>query len=211
MDLYSLVSILFFALVLGSVHALDPDHVLAVANLNHQRCGLRTRTRICLRWALGHSLALASIGFAVVLFGLAIPSLLAGLAEQAVGLVLVAIGILVLWQQSPAGQTLTRHQPDNKPRHPQAAWLIGLLHGTAGSASVLALLPMARFESPWLMMSYLGLFCLGVLLGMLMFAGVLNGVFGVVSRRGGQLVQRLRSFIALASIGLGIAMLVGAA
>ena len=43
---------------LGLLHALDPDHVLAVANLNDARAGRRGSLAFSARWALGHGAAL---------------------------------------------------------------------------------------------------------------------------------------------------------
>ena len=50
--------------------------------------------------------------------------------------------------------------------------LMGLLHGGAGSAAVLALLPLARFDSGVASALYLVCFCLGVAVGALAFARV---------------------------------------
>ena len=58
---------------LGLLHALDPDHVLAVANLNDARAGRRGSLAFSARSALGHGAALMGIGALVLLAGLAVP------------------------------------------------------------------------------------------------------------------------------------------
>ncbi len=52
-------SILFFGMLLGLKHALEADHVAAVATLASRSSSLRDHVRLAGIWGVGHALALA--------------------------------------------------------------------------------------------------------------------------------------------------------
>jgi sulfite exporter TauE/SafE len=88
-------------------------------------------------------------------------------------------------------------------RHPHGAVMVGMLHGTAGSAPLLAVLPFSVQTQPWFGLIYLVMFGLGVLLSMTLFGGVLGALFRGLSRKSWRLMRALRISVALGSIGLG--------
>ena len=61
-------------------------------------------------------------------------------------------------------------------RRSSKAVLVGMVHGLAGSAPLLALLPMAENGSQWTNLIYLVFFSMGVLFSMVIF----GGLFGVI-------------------------------
>lgn len=219
----SVFGILGLAFGLGLMHALDADHVMAVSGLSSSRATFRDTLRFCARWAIGHGLTLMLIGAAVLGLGMAIPERLSHLAEQLVGVVLIGIGLYVIQDLIRHRAHFHFHQHDGMPRHAHwhkhthsqaphreqahrhhhGAVMVGMLHGTAGSAPLLALLPISAANSVWLGMAYLLMFGLGVLLAMLIFGGVLGSVFRWLNRWGAQTVAALRGGVALGSIGLG--------
>jgi ABC-type nickel/cobalt efflux system permease component RcnA len=105
----------------------------------------------------------------------------------------------------------TRHNSQHKRTphtHEHSAVLVGVLHGTAGSAPLLALIPLANLgDSPWLGMAYLLLFSCGVLVSMLIFGGLLGSTVNWLSRWGDRTVQLLRTSVAISSIGFGAFLL----
>ena len=220
MDEFSIWALLSMAFALGMVHALDADHVVAVSGLSCNGSSWKHSLRFCARWALGHAAALLLIGFAVLFLGMAIPQQLSSWAENLVGVVLVLIGAWVLWDLLRKQAHLHFHSHDNMPRH--AHWhnhqagelehhkhdhtpvMVGVLHGTAGSAPLLAILPITQISSPWLGIFYLLLFGFGVFIAMLVFGGALGGVFAVLQRWGNQFISLLRLLVSLLSIALGI-------
>lgn len=233
MDINGSFAILSLAFGLGMLHALDADHIMAVSGLAARRPSLRGSLRFCVRWAIGHGLVLLLIGGAVLLLGMAIPETLSSLAELLVGIVLITIGAWVLWDLIKQRTHLHFHAHDHLPqhahwhshgkkqahndaahrhelhRHEHSAVLVGLLHGTAGSAPFLALLPMSAMNhSPWHGMLYLFLFCGGVLLSMFIFGGLLGSTFHWLTRWGNRSVQVLRSGVALSAMGFGSYLLV---
>jgi nickel/cobalt exporter len=211
------LSLLTMGFGLGLLHALDPDHVLAVANLGDASAGRRATLGFCGRWALGHGLALLVIGALVLLAGMAVPSDLSAGAEHLVGWVLIALGVTTLWRlwAGEAPLQLHCHGVDGThlhvaglPAHQgRRALLVGLLHGTAGSASLLALAPIAAAANPWVGMAYLLLFGAGVLTAMLACGGLLGEGLRRLRRWRLGVAAGLRLLVALAAMAFGWSLL----
>lgn len=222
----SLAATLVLAFGLGLLHALDADHVMAVSALASRRPSLRQAIGFCARWALGHAMALLLLGVVVLWLGARLPGAVVDWAEELVGVVLIVLGVSVLWDlrrrrihvHAHAHDGLRRHahwhahqgnagHGDSEHRHEHGAVLVGLLHGTAGSAPVIALVPLARMESPWLGCAYLVLFSGGVLVSMILFGALIGYFFDRLARLGPGLLNGTRAVVALASIGFGAFLL----
>lgn len=218
--------ILSLAFGLGMLHALDADHIMAVTSLAGTKKGLGESRRYCLQWALGHGVVLLFAGIALFLLGRAIPPQVSHVAEILVGVVLVIIGVSVLrdirrkrthlhfhqhdkllphahWHQHDA----TAAHPSSSHRHPHKAVMFGMLHGLAGSAPLLALLPMSQLSSPLKGLMYLLLFALGTLLSMLLFGGLLGGALAWLHAYGERLIEHLRLMIGMAAIVFGAVLI----
>lgn len=218
----SYLMILSLAFGLGMLHALDADHIMAVTSLAGTKKGLGESRRYCLQWALGHGVILLLAGSVLFLLGRAIPPQLSHFAEILVGVVLIVIGVSVLrdirrkrvhihfhqhdkllphahWHQHG---TMAAH-PSSSHRHAHKAVMFGMLHGLAGSAPLLALLPMSQLSSPLKGLMYLLLFALGTLLSMLLFGGLLGGAVAWLQGYGEKLVERLRIVISTMAIVFG--------
>ena len=224
------MSLVTLALGLGIMHALDADHVMAVSGLASTRASSRKDSMwFCLRWAVGHGVSLLTIGSCVYLLGMAIPDQLSHYAEHAVGVVLVIIGLLIVYDLLRKNAHLHFHQHDGLPehahwhthgkstvhhrdrhRHQHGAVMVGILHGTAGSAPLLVLVPLAKLNSAYYGIAYLIAFSLGVLLAMLLFGGLIGSLYRWLSRWGTRSVTLLRSIIATSSITFGAYLLLGA-
>ncbi|WP_455222304.1 HoxN/HupN/NixA family nickel/cobalt transporter [Kaarinaea lacus] len=219
-DLLALISLAFG---LGMMHALDADHIMAVSGLASTRVSFRNSLQFCLRWAAGHGLALLSIGSFVYLLGMAIPHSLSHYAESAVGIMLMIIGVWILWELKSQNAHLHFHRHDNLPEHAHwhkhhhhiqqhdqdphthqhGAIIVGILHGTAGSAPLLVLIPLAKLESPVYAITYLALFSTGVLISMVLFGGFIGGIYHWLSRLGSGFVKTLRIIVASSAIVFG--------
>lgn len=225
-----LLGVLSVGFGLGLLHALDADHIAAVSGLTSTRPGPRAGWAFCLRWSMGHGLMLLAIGGAVLLAGMAIPQEMSAYAEGLVGLVLLGIGAWVAIDLLRSRVHIHFHQHDGLPNHAHwhahndaasrhhrraghahrhGAVLVGALHGLAGSAPLLALLPLASAGAPWVGLAYIGCFSVGVLVAMLLFGGVLGGLFGWLARWGERAVRLLRTGVATGSMGLGLYLLAG--
>jgi len=213
-----ILSLLAAGLGLGLLHALDPDHLLAVANLDDPRVGRRARWQLCGRWALGHGAVLLLIGALVLLAGMGIPTQLSFWAERLVGLVLIGLGLATLWALVAGESPLQIHRHGESGTHAhllglpvhhgRRALLVGMLHGTAGSAALLALAPLALAASPWLGMAYLLAFGVGVMVAMLVVGGFLGAGLRRLRSRAAALAGA-RALLALGAMALGVVLVRG--
>lgn len=92
-ELLSLMAVGFF---FGMRHATDADHVVAIATIVTREHSLRGAVRIGLLWGLGHSVTMAVVGAAIILFGIVIPPRVGLAMEFAVGIMLVVLGVFTL-------------------------------------------------------------------------------------------------------------------
>ena len=211
----------FIAIALGSglLHALDADHLIAVSGMSGMnRGGLRQSMSFSLRWALGHSLSIMLIGSLVLMLGMAIPLQLSHWSEILVGLMLVGIGLILMLDlfrnrnslylhvhdKLPAHVHLQNNQPVNPlHRHRHGTMMVGVLHGTAGSAPLLALLPASQINAPDQGIWFLLIFSIGVCASMLVFGGILGNLFRVLQVRAQTSVQYLRALLGALAVIVG--------
>jgi hypothetical protein len=88
------------ALLLGFLHGLGGDHLMAIAALAVDGHAPRRDQRIlrtAVGFACGHTLVLGLGAIAAVVFGIVLPSAIASGAERAGGGILAALGVLGLW------------------------------------------------------------------------------------------------------------------
>ncbi len=89
-------SLLFFGIVVGMQHALEADHLAAIATLSK---GSTSRRALLLRggiWGLGHTITLLTICGLLLMLGETIPARTALLLEFAVGAMIILLGANVL-------------------------------------------------------------------------------------------------------------------
>ena len=92
----SLMDTLIAGFLLGLRHALDPDHLAAVASISATTRGARTRVLQGAVWGLGHTVTLMIFGGVAILVGGLVPETLSTWLETAVGVMLVLLGIYVI-------------------------------------------------------------------------------------------------------------------
>jgi sulfite exporter TauE/SafE len=88
-------------------------------------------------------------------------------------------------------------------------FLVGMVHGTAGSAAVFALLPMSLL-SPMMGVIYVLVFSFGVLAGMMGFGFGFDRLTNAVGHYAHSLDKPLRSFVAVTAMAFGGYWLVSA-
>jgi hypothetical protein len=218
------------AFALGAAHALEVDHMVAVSAFvgRHPRVG--TATMFGLRWGLGHALVVLLVGGMLAWSELTVPAAAAGWAELGVGLMLVALGgwairsarrLHVHTPQHHAGHAhLHAHAPARHPhahdhadparRHRHLSTLAGAIHGLAGAAPVVALIPVTLLSGAWRAVGYLVTFGLGTVLAMSLYAALaaLAAARAATSLR---TARRVASLTGIASTMVGIWWIVRAA
>ncbi|MDO8501146.1 MAG: hypothetical protein Q7S20_04825 [Gemmatimonadaceae bacterium] len=145
------------SLLLGMRHATDADHIVAVTTIvNRERMTWRS-SRIGVMWGLGHTLTIFVVGGAIVLFKFAFTPRLGLSMEFCVALMLMVLGYLNLTSHAPLADAVPQLRP----------FLVGVVHGMAGSAAA-ALLILPLIDDPRWALLYLGVFGLGTMAGMAM-------------------------------------------
>jgi len=224
------IPLLLLGLGLGLMHALDADHVMAVSALANQNPGVKRTLLFSAHWALGHGGVLLGCGFILFGLGVAIPESFQQVAELSVGVLLILLGVSFFWQfrrqkisliqhahddivhthwstehhtdQQP--QQLTNNCSQDKARHNvHQPVMIGMLHGLAGSAPALALIPAVASGQLLLAVAYLIVFSLGVILSMLVFGLGFAWIQRYLYQRYQRVFTVCRHLIALTAIGFG--------
>lgn len=239
MEFSNLYGLITLALSLGILHALDADHIMAVSALTSSTQRPRNTVRFCLRWAIGHGTTLIIIGSCVYLLGMAIPDQLSIYAEHLVGIILIVIGLYILISLRQKQLHVHYHEHDGLPRHAHwhshhsnkhsseksdqkniphqktphqhhhSAVLVGILHGAAGSAPLLVLIPIAQLENPVYGIVYLATFSIAVLACMAVFGGMLGIIYQWFSSRSQHLFNLIKVAIASGTIVVGGLLLAG--
>ena len=183
-------TLLGLGFVLGLRHALEADHAAAVASLATQNRSVLQTMKQGIVWGFGHTVTLLLFGSVVLIIGGVIPEHFADGLECAVGFMLVGLGIDVfrrirnerihfhLHQHSNAAphfhahshapnipHTEGTHQHTHSQRFPYRAFIVGLMHGMAGSAALI-LLTLNTVMSPSIAIGYIVVFGIGSILGM---------------------------------------------
>ncbi|MBE9549317.1 MAG: urease accessory protein [Proteobacteria bacterium] len=228
-----MLNLLLLGLLLGLRHALEADHVAAVASLSSRKQSLSHSIRQGVAWGIGHTITLFVFGAIVIFMDTVIPGYLAKKLELAVGIMLIVLGGDVLRRvirnkvhfhshqhenggahfhaHSHAGQRLSRHQElKHDHQHSQAfpvrALMVGLMHGMAGSAAVI-LLTFDAGTSALQGMLYILLFGIGSMLGMALLSVAITLPMRLFAK---QLTWAHNSFQVLVgclTIGIGVLML----
>jgi hypothetical protein len=155
-----LVVTMLVALGLGVRHASDPDHLLAVASLAGGDHGPRAAAWLGTCWGLGHCAVLLAVGLPILLAGSYPPGWLEHGAEQAVGALLIVLGLRVLLRRPAVGG-------DAPPaRTARQAFVVGVVHGLAGTGAVTLLVLAAIPAAPAAAAMALGLFAIASLASM---------------------------------------------
>ncbi len=212
--------VLLTAFSLGLLHALDADHVMAVSSFSNHRPGLSRSVAFCTRWAVGHGAVLLIAGGLLFGLGLSIPETWQVAAEKSVGVLLVVLGSWCLWSIHRKKVTLATHshgdlehthwhEKDHRDvKRPSldnhGPVFVGMLHGLAGSAPALALVPAVMKGDLMQAFGYLLLFSLGVLLSMFVFGLSFGWMQQKVNHYSERVFMVSRHALAFLSIGIGV-------
>ncbi len=196
----SIYTILSLALGFGILHALDADHVLTVTGIAARENQWQKILKYSSHWAIGHSLSLLSVGFAVFLLGVSFNSAFSHYAELIVAAILAIIGGRILAESIRQISGLKLPVEKSGSLSSRRALVVGGIHGLAGTASILALIPVAKITEPALAISYLLFFSLGVIFSMFVFGGMFRHAVIRVLLRYPQSAAILQAFIGCVAI-----------
>ena len=188
--------IMGLGLAVGIEHAFEPDHIAAVGTQLFKRRsknGIKNKLKTTFRkssfvgisWGAGHTTTLVSIGFLAYFFTInATAEIYSGL-ELIVGVMLIFLGIITIRKNkfkiryryshsySDVHLNFNAHEyTDTDHKYEHKSYLIGLIHGLAGSGSLIALTAttLANVE---LALIFILLFGLGSIIGMIIVGGLI--------------------------------------
>src|SRR5687768_10208533 len=97
------------AALLGSIHALEPDHMAAITAFAVRKPAPSAAATFGMRWALGHGTIILIAGVLVMTAGLAIPADMTPWLERAAGVALIALGLWTCWYAARLHAHAHRH------------------------------------------------------------------------------------------------------
>jgi len=222
-----MTSLLLLGFLIGLRHALEADHIAAIATLTTQTESRSAALKQGAAWGLGHTLTLFIFGSIVLLNDSKIAESLALKLELAVGCMLLLLGLDLIRRvirgrmhihahqhadglhhihlhshaNQPKHITTTHQHPHTSPLLPLKALFIGLMHGMAGSAALIVL-TLNTVQTPLLGLIYIALFGVGSMLGM----ALLSFAIAIPLRRSATGLSRLHNGLQLV-IGLATVLL----
>ena len=234
MDVTTLATALVLGFLLGLKHATDADHVVAVSTIVSESKNAWRGLWIGASWGLGHTTPLLVVGITILLLQDSFPNFerFTPFLDLGVGIMLIGLGVQVFWNLQRRRIHVHEHSHANTPHHhlhthelPLAtsshhgflhitplgkpffrlkSYLVGVVHGLAGSAVVLmALLLTTPFLAGIILIV---LFGIGTILSM----GILTLLMGIpfaLTGRFERLNQTIAGIAGVASVAMGIIMI----
>jgi len=191
--------VLGLGFLVGIQHAFEPDHVSAVSTqISKSKFDKKPIKQLIQQsitkssilgavWGAGHTTTLVLIGFLVYALAITIHDHIFSGFEFAVGIMLVFLGITTIinkkiqlkhkhpHQHKDGTIHLDEHNHDDfNHRHTHKSYLIGLIHGLAGSGSIVVLSAVA-LDDVGMVLGFIMIFGVGSIIGMVL-VGSLMGI-----------------------------------
>ncbi|MEL6557430.1 MAG: urease accessory protein [Bacteroidota bacterium] len=192
---------LLFAIIVGFNHAFEADHVLAVGNLANKRASFMSAMKDGLFWGLGHTSMIIVVGCIIILAKLTLNISSFEYLEVIVGITLIALGI---YRALKINQKVVS-STEADTRGGKLAFIIGTIHGLAGSGAVV-LIAMSEIKSSSMSIAYILLFGIGSILGMILVAALFKIPMTNKLRIGEKLQKGFLWVSALLCIAYGVYM-----
>ncbi len=222
-------AVLGFGLILGFKHATEADHVVAVSSIVSEHRQITKVAIIGALWGAGHTITLVLVGVVVLLLRVTIPETVANFLEFVVALMIIGLSGTALTRALRGGQDIHMHQHAHGGwRHAYLHFheegadhdklvshethrvtgvglkplLVGAMHGLAGSAA-LTLLVLTQVSSVALGLSYLFIFGVGSILGMMLVSVLIGLPFALSTRRLAGATLRLQTLAGVTGVAFG--------
>lgn len=224
-----MLGILALGFLMGMSHALEADHLAAMAAISGDRS--TQKRKMMMRgafWGAGHTLTLFVLGSLVIVFGFVLTDANAARLEFAVGVMLVLLGVHLVVRMSrrkihfhahshedgkphlhahshhgeTGGHTASSHHHSHPEGLPWRALLVGLVHGAAGSAGLLTLV-IATTQSPLISLAYIIIFGVGSIFGMAVLSYAVAWPLGAIERSARSIHMTVTVAAALFAFGIG--------
>lgn len=214
--------------IAGVIHVLSgPDHLVAVAPLAaRHRYG---RWKAGLLWGLGHTWGVWLMAIVAIALKQVIPlDSISSLSERLVGITLIFIGIVSLRRALTLKVHYHEHEHDGirhahfhvheqahdtretpRHRHSHVPMGVGLLHGIAGSAHLVAVLPALALPSLAAGVAYVGGYGVGTIAAMTAFSWAVGHVVGTRLARYARAYNFALAALAGAALTVGVVWVIG--
>ena len=193
-----MTTILLLGLLIGMQHALEADHIAAVATIAARQSSIRRVIRHGGVWGIGHTLALMLFAGAAFYLKITITESFSVILEGCIGILLIGLGANLLYrlwkdrvhfhahrhqggvfhfhahshQGDSSEHAISAHDHDHPIGLPMRTLIVGLMHGLAGSAALLVLTATAVndvFDG----IMYIGMFGIGSIIGMMILSALI--------------------------------------
>jgi ABC-type nickel/cobalt efflux system permease component RcnA len=228
----SALTALVLGLLLGLKHATDADHVVAVSTIVSEYNNPWRGLWVGVSWGLGHTTPLIVAGIAILLLkepAAKLYEVYAPFLELLVGIMLVLLGLQVFWNfrhrrihvhehahEEDPHKHLHTHELESAPQSHHGffqpgkpffrlkSYVVGVVHGLAGSAAVMLVVLTTDVVSSFMVgLLYIFLFGFGTVLSM----GTLTLLMGIpfsISGRFERVNRIIASVSGVASISFGL-------
>jgi len=222
--------VLTLGLAIGLQHAFEPDHIAAVTtqvirqkNKSQSlkeliKKGALKSSIIGAIWGAGHTTTLVLVGLLVYLFSVNIPDVFFISSEFIVGVMLIFLAITTLsnkklfkikHKHSHAHKdgTIHTHPHDHGSdhKHGHKSYLIGCIHGLAGSGVLLVVIA-GTLSSIQDILSFILIFGVGSVIGMTVISSLI-GIPFALSNKALSLEKTLRYVVGSVSFLIGISII----
>src|SRR5437660_8754852 len=191
----SLMCLVVLGLLRCLRHALDPDHIAAVSTIVSESRSVRRSSLIGTFWGLGHTMSLLIAGVLVIALKVRISDRVALWMEFAVALMLILLGLKAMlkplrgWRihvhqhvhDGGSHSHVHLHRPSEEHAHKHRhlirsgarPFLVGMVHGMAGSAALMILV-LATIPSALAGLIYIAVFGIGSVGGILIMGSLIS-------------------------------------
>lgn len=211
--------VLGLGLAIGLEHAFEPDHVAAVSTQVSKKKLAKKSTRQLVKesvtkssllgalWGAGHTTTLVLVGLLVYTMAITIQKQVFAGLEFVVGMMLVFLGITTVLNKKifkfkhkhphhHSDGTIHFDEHDHldvNHRHGHKSYVIGLIHGLAGSGS-LVVLTAVTLDNVSMVLGFILIFGIGSILGMAIVAGLMGLPLAFANRT--VMIQRIFRYVA---------------
>jgi len=196
-------------LAIGLEHAFEPDHIAAVSTQVSKVKSQKTKANDILKntitrttvlgtlWGAGHTTTLVMIGLLTYVLAIKIQDDIFSSMEFGVGIMLILLGINTVFnwkkrwfkfrhrhphQHSDGTIHFDKHYHDDSNHiHGHKSYLIGLVHGLAGSGS-LVVLTATTIGNPIMMIGFILVFGIGSIIGMSIMSNLMGLPIAAISK-----------------------------
>ena len=211
---------LLIAFFLGLIHSFEPDHMAAVSSIIARQKKHSFFNFVGTFWGLGHTLTLMVVGFSLLFLKITLSETIVQSFEFIVALMIIVLGFFTIKDLYKSKNHSHIHVHNNTPHihshshkesskhlHIHQSLISGIIHGLAGTASIL-ILTLTTVKSSISGVFFIMVFGIGSLVGMTLVSIIFSNLYLFTEKINTKLNYYLKFFTACFSIVFGIILMV---